>query len=256
MGLNITGGSTSGGTGGGGGGSTWSSPNYMDILNYALQGYTAYNNYSQGKKANETNVKLQRENQSWQEAMANTAVQRRARDIQAAGGNPAAAFVNGGEAATPNVTPARVEPAKFNAPVMNTAVAMSKAQIESIHANTINTTADTRMKTIQSDLLETFGGDDRAQDVVHKTQENQAFKFELDKKIADAKISEITAELLADQKEEAIRLLRSEAKIGELNAESAEAIARTLGVAAKDVGTVGKLFLEMVKLLGLGGLRR
>lgn len=66
--------------------------------------------------------------------MSNTAIQRRADDIQRAGGNRALAFTNGSEASTPSVAPARVEPKRLD-PIDVTSGLMMKKQIEAIDAN-------------------------------------------------------------------------------------------------------------------------
>lgn len=59
---------------------------------------------------NSQNVKLQRENQAWQERMANTAHQREVADLRAAGLNPILGYTKGlGGAATPTTQPAKVE---------------------------------------------------------------------------------------------------------------------------------------------------
>lgn len=61
------------------------------------------------RRANALNVKLQRENQAWEEKMSNTSWQRGTKDMLAAGLNPMLAYSQGG-ASTPNTSAATVEP--------------------------------------------------------------------------------------------------------------------------------------------------
>jgi hypothetical protein len=61
------------------------------------------------ESTNATNIRLQQNQQSWEERMSNTAIQRRQSDLRAAGINPIIAGGYGGAADVPNVAPARVE---------------------------------------------------------------------------------------------------------------------------------------------------
>lgn len=86
---------------------------------------------SSAEKANRTNILLQKRQQAWEEKMSNTAVARRADDIEAAGGNRALAFTNGQEASTPNVAPATVQPTfNGNTNFTGKAVALQQLQLQ------------------------------------------------------------------------------------------------------------------------------
>lgn len=247
-------GSSGGGSSSSGGGGYWSSSsNWLDWLNFGLQGYSAYSNQSNQKKANETNVALSRENMAWQERMSNTAVQRRKADIEKAGGNPALAFTNGAEASTPSVQSARVEPPRFDAPKINTAMALARAQLDNIQAQTHNTSADTRIKNTQGRILEEYGGANSAAELKGKENQLSLFDAQVRKATADADISETTAQLMRSQKEAAIRLITAQARMGEMNADSAESITKMLGVTGKDASSVTKIILEIARSLIIGG---
>jgi hypothetical protein len=60
------------------------------------------------KKANQTNIQLQRENQAWEEKMSNTSYQRAMNDMMNAGLNPMLAYQQGG-ANTPSTSAATVD---------------------------------------------------------------------------------------------------------------------------------------------------
>lgn len=118
----------------------------LDIGGQLLGGWM---NSSAQHKANRTNIYLQRQQQAWEEEMSNTAVQRRARDIEAAGGNRALAFVNGQEASTPTVTPAHVEPTKIDPLRLGSSMLLAQ-QVKAMEAGTRKTNAEAEL--IESDL--------------------------------------------------------------------------------------------------------
>lgn len=207
---------------------------------------------SAAKAANRTNLLIARENRDWTEKMSDTAVQRRRRDIEAAGFNPVLAATGPG-ASSPTVSTPTVEPTfrpEWLKGSLGTA-ALAGLQRDQIKANTQNISADTRLKTANARILEEFGPAQSAADLEGRQSTNKRLVHEIEKAASEADISKQTAELLRQKTPDILALLKAQATTGKLNAESSEAIARTLGVAGKDVGAVGKLFLEMVKLLFL-----
>lgn len=175
-------------------------------------------------KANRTNIKLQREQQAWEEGMANSAIQRRASDIEKAGGNRALAFTNGSEATTPNISPARVEPA-YRGNLGS--AALTAATIKQVQAQTENTEAQTKatkvgiIKQLEGspywgDLAKT--GRDQAEATLLETTGrignqnalNKLMEVDYDLKELDLK----TQEQLAPLKVEAQRLLNAATKEG------------------------------------------
>lgn len=72
------------------------------------------------KKANRTNVQLQRENQDWEERMSSTSYQRGTQDMLAAGLNPMLAYSQGG-ASTPSSSAATVHPVDAGAKAITSA---------------------------------------------------------------------------------------------------------------------------------------
>lgn len=182
-------------------------------------------------KANRTNIMLAREQREWEKDLANTAIQRRAADFEAAGFNRLLAATGPG-AATPSVAAPQVDPnyrADWAKGLISTAM-MLKAQMDETKARTQNISADTRNKTNEARITEEFAA---------RLKGIEVQKGELDLKHVQEKIRETgaSADLTAAQKAKLdqalphmIQLLKQEARQGELDLEAMENIAEMGGV--------------------------
>lgn len=205
---------------------------------------TAWLNSDSQHKTNRMNLRLQRENQAWMKDMSNTAIQRRAADIEAAGGNRALAFTNGSEATTPTTTPARMEPARLQAPNIGSAILMAK-QADNIQANTQNQTANTRKTTAEARLLEEFGGAERMQGLEKEG-------WQINKLREETRNAGITADMSAAQLnkfnktlDDMVAMVKNARTAQDINVTALENIAKLGGVELGKVQPLIKLLLNL-----------
>lgn len=221
----------------------------MPLLDWIDSGINLLGNlfgHDSQDKANRTNIKLQREQQAWEEQMSNTAISRRVADITRAGGNPAAAFVNGGEASTPSVTAARTEPFKPDIRTNFMAAAVNKAQIQNIQADTLEKTASARSKKVEADIREANAGlEDRARsnrlsEQVEWDDRKTSIMRHLDANTAaEAKRQAGTVDAM-------IQMAKQQTESGKLNLEALRNIATAGGIEANQMAPILKILSSIL----------
>lgn len=216
------------------------------VADGAIQIGTAWLNSESQRRTNRTNIKLQREQQGWQERMSNSEIQRRVADITAAGGNPALAFTNGQGASSPTMAPARVEAPRADIKTNFTGAMVAKAQIENMNADTLEKLASARSKKVQADIDET-AKNARTESTVNKHVE-EFEQADLKTKImrhldastaAEAKRQEGTVESM-------IQAAKQQAETGKLNLEALRNIANMGGIEANQLSPIMKIITSIL----------
>lgn len=210
-------------------------------------GTSAINAHGQ-HKANRMNIAMQREQQEWEKMMSNTAVQRRRADIEAAGGNPAAAFVNGGEASTPNISPARIDPVKFNAPNIASAM-MLRAQMDNIKADTFQKTASTRAQTVATDIVEANKPGKIESDAQLQKIAPEKARAEMENTIGRTHLTAQQADKLEKTMDSLVSMVQQQAREGKLNLDALENVAEIGGVEAGKLSPIMKTLIDLFRTL-------
>lgn len=222
--------------------------NWLGWVGTAVDAATSVMNNSAQRAANSKNIKLNREQRDWEQMMSNSAVQRRADDIEKAGGNRALAFTNGSEATTPTVTPAHVDPPQWSSPKINSGLLL-KAQLDQIEASTAVTKQQARQEKITADAMEKFGLYNAESDSMIKSWNVEANKIRL--KILENQNTSSAAEAkrLSESVDAAIAKARQEAEIGKLDMESAQRIAKEFGLNQSAAASFIRLILDAMKTI-------
>lgn len=205
--------------------------------------------------ANKTNIKNQREQRDWDKEMSNTAVQRRADDIQRAGGNRALAFTGGQSASTPSISAPTVEPifkgvGRDFASSAGQAMLM-RAQLDNLQAQTTKTSAETRQTNTITNAMEgtdeTVEGRTRATELKTKVVTFEQAKQQLNNLQIAGQASASQLQLLNQTLQSHIDIANQKARTGRLELDALENVAKAFALEANKVGATAGGFAKMFK---------
>lgn len=204
------------------------------------------------KKANKANIKLQREQQAWEERMSNTSWQRGVQDMLKAGINPMLSVSQGG-ASTPNVSAATVQPEDAIAKGVSSAgsKAAQMLTLENLAQQTRKTSEEADSLNIRNTIdawqlpyAEQMSANRREQETAQTAQ----IKQQTQSIIASANLTKAQEAQLRQMLPELLAKAKAEKELSQLQIPSAKAEANMwegMGTAGKAAGWSQK-FLESV----------
>lgn len=227
---------------------------YLPIAGKLISGVITH---SAQKHANQANVKLQHQQQDWEERMSNTSWQRSVQDMQAAGLNPMLAYSQGG-ASTPSVSAATVQPEDAYGKSVSTAadqMAQSVALKQGL-ANIELTQQTTRKASAEADATQAESAIRvRNAEAMGNMQLGKA-KQEIDNMVEQGELTHQQAKQIVELLPELLRQARATATTEELGISSAKAESQfydTVGAMGKASGITGDILRTIIQLFTAAG---
>lgn len=209
-------------------------------------------------EANSTNIKNQREQRSWEENMSNTAVQRRADDIEKAGGNRALAFTNGQSASTPSISAPTVEPTfrpEWTKGTVSQATLLAE-QLRQMRINNLKTAEDAkltaqeaRIRKVEADAKERYGPDMADWDYQKSELSVKEAKERINKLLTENANTAAQTDRMRGLTESLISMAQSQARSAKIDLDALENVAKMGGVEAGKMSGVMKNLLDLIKYL-------